>query len=32
MLKKQEKKTAICETPPTEINAVETKGSVKNLD
>ena len=32
MLKKQEKKTAICEIPSREINAVETKESVKNLD
>ena len=29
MIKKQEKKTAICEIPPREINAIETKESVK---
>lgn len=29
MIKKQEKKTAICEIPPREINALETKDSVK---
>ena len=29
MIKKQEKKTAICEIPSREINALETKESVK---
>ena len=29
MIKKQEKKTAICEIPQREINALETKESVK---
>ena len=29
MIKKQEKKTAICEILPREINALETKESVK---